>query len=131
VPPERVLQIEEGEEKHPVSQAGEEEAERVDVKERVDNIRERMKDWETEVSSDARFQSDVVVPPERVLQIEEGEEKHPVSQAFCQGICSTRQRSLPTVPGGPRRPSHRILALTNARETLLQIHGLLVESCTA
>jgi uncharacterized coiled-coil protein SlyX len=35
--------------------SGEEEAERVDVKERVDNIRERMKDWETEVSSDARF----------------------------------------------------------------------------
>ncbi|MEI4867098.1 hypothetical protein, partial [Klebsiella pneumoniae] len=28
--------------------SGEEEAERVDVKERVDNIRERMKDWETE-----------------------------------------------------------------------------------
>ena len=30
--------------------SGAEEAERVDVKERVANIRERMKDWETEVS---------------------------------------------------------------------------------
>ncbi|KAG0662677.1 hypothetical protein C6P46_003181 [Rhodotorula mucilaginosa] len=67
--------------------SGEEEAERVDVKERVDNIRERMKDWETEGAS---------LPPPR------SEERAPAAQL------------------------HRI-ALTNARETLLQIHGLLVE----
>lgn len=35
--------------------SGEEEAERIEVKERVDNIRERMKDWETEVSLPSLF----------------------------------------------------------------------------
>lgn len=34
--------------------SGAEEAERVDVKERVANIQERMKDWETEVSRAGR-----------------------------------------------------------------------------